>query len=107
MRKRAVDLSLEELAAMGAGAALAAAQRTHEAGLADGVPQGGHVSAPAQKLRELLATLEECHAALLLSGDEHTAHLLSLAISELRIGLNREDDGELNAHISKARESTV
>jgi hypothetical protein len=33
MRKRAVDLSLEELAAMGANAALTAAQKTYAAGL--------------------------------------------------------------------------
>jgi len=33
MRKRAVDLSLEELAAMGAHAALEAAQKTQDAGL--------------------------------------------------------------------------
>lgn len=34
MRKRAVDLSLVELAAMGANAALKAAQKAHDAGLA-------------------------------------------------------------------------
>ena len=34
MRKRAVDLSLEELAAMGANAALKAAQKAQDAGLA-------------------------------------------------------------------------
>ena len=34
MRKRAVDLSLEELAAMGANAALQAAQKAQDAGLA-------------------------------------------------------------------------
>ncbi len=33
MRKRAVDLSLEELAAMGANAALKAAQKSQDAGL--------------------------------------------------------------------------
>jgi hypothetical protein len=33
MRKRAVDLSLEELAAMGVNAALEAAQKTQDAGL--------------------------------------------------------------------------
>jgi hypothetical protein len=47
MRKRAVDLSLEELAAMGANAALTAAQKTYAAGLsvagtAD-VVEGGRV----------------------------------------------------------------
>jgi hypothetical protein len=34
MRKRAVDLSLEELAAMGANAALKAAEKARDAGLA-------------------------------------------------------------------------
>ena len=35
MRKRAIDLSLEELAAMGANAALKAAQKAQDAGLTD------------------------------------------------------------------------
>lgn len=82
---------------MGASAALTAAQRAHDAGVVDD-PRGDHVSSPAkQRLREILATLEECQTALLPSGDRDTAQLLSVAIMELRIKLNREDDSELKA----------
>jgi hypothetical protein len=96
MRIRAVDLSLEELAAMGADAAVAAAQRAHEAGVAN-IPQVGQVSSFDQNLRAVLATLEESKAALLLSGDRDTAHLLSVAIIELRLKIDRPNDSELKA----------
>jgi hypothetical protein len=54
MRKRAVDLSLEELAAMGANAALTAAQRSYNAGLsvagtADIVEDGSVVPSLVQR----------------------------------------------------------
>jgi hypothetical protein len=54
MRKRAVDLSLEELAAMGANAALKAAQKAQDAGLAvtgtvDFLEQGRTVSSLAER----------------------------------------------------------
>ncbi len=45
----------------------------------------------------MLATLEECHASLVLSGDHDTAQLVSVAILELRIKLNRIADSELKA----------
>jgi N-acetylglucosamine kinase-like BadF-type ATPase len=54
MRKRAVDLSLEELAAMGANAALKAAQKARDAGLVitgtvDVVKDGRIVSSLAER----------------------------------------------------------
>ena len=50
-----------------------------------------------EKLHVVLATLEECHATLVLGGDRDTAQLLSVAILELRIKLNRIEDAELKA----------
>jgi hypothetical protein len=50
-----------------------------------------------ERLLEVLATLEECRAALVLSGDRDTAQLVSVAILELRIKLNRIADSELKA----------
>jgi hydroxyethylthiazole kinase-like sugar kinase family protein len=54
MRKRAVDLSLEELAAMGANAALKAAQKARDAGLVvtgtvDVVKDGRIISSLAER----------------------------------------------------------
>ena len=45
----------------------------------------------------MLATLEECQASLIRSGDLDTAQLVSVAILELRIKLNRIEDSELKA----------
>ena len=50
-----------------------------------------------ENLLAVLATLEECHAALVLNGDQDTAQLVSVAILELRIKLNRIEDSELKA----------
>jgi hypothetical protein len=50
-----------------------------------------------EKLHAVLATLEECRAALVLGGDRDTAQLVSVAILELRIKLNRIEDSELKA----------
>lgn len=55
------------------------------------------VSHSEEKLRAVLATLEECKAALVLSGDKDTAQLLAVAILELRIKINRIEDSELKA----------
>jgi hypothetical protein len=49
------------------------------------------------RLQAILATLEECRAALVQSGDRDTAQLVSIAILELRIKLNQIDDSELKA----------
>jgi hypothetical protein len=50
-----------------------------------------------QRLQSVLATLEECRAALMESSDRQTALLVSLAILELRMKLNRIADSELKA----------
>jgi hypothetical protein len=50
-----------------------------------------------ERLYGVLATLEECQVALALSGDRDTAQLVSVAILELRIKLNRIEDAELKA----------
>jgi hypothetical protein len=50
-----------------------------------------------ERLHSILATLEECQAALVASGNRETAQLVSVAILELRIKLNRIADSELKA----------
>jgi len=50
-----------------------------------------------ENLRAVLATLEECQTSLVKNGDRDTAQLVSVAILELRIKLNRIDDSELKA----------
>jgi len=50
-----------------------------------------------ENLQAVLATLEECQAALVLGGDRDTAQLVSVAILELRIKLNRIEDSEFKA----------
>ena len=50
-----------------------------------------------ENLRDVLATLEECQAALVHNGDHDTAQLVSVAILALRIKLNRVEDSELKA----------
>jgi hypothetical protein len=47
-------------------------------------------------MRSVLATLEQCRAALL-DSDRQTALLVSVAILELRMNLNRIADSELKA----------
>lgn len=50
-----------------------------------------------EDLRAVLANLEECQASLLKNGDRDTAQLVSVAILNLRIKLNRITDSELKA----------
>jgi hypothetical protein len=50
-----------------------------------------------ENLHAVLATLEECHASLVLNGDHDTAQLVSVAILGLRIKLNRIEDSDLKA----------
>ncbi len=49
------------------------------------------------RLLSLLSALEECRSALIEGGDRETAMVLSVAILELRIKLNRIKDSELEA----------
>jgi hypothetical protein len=50
-----------------------------------------------ENLQDVLTTLEECQSALVRNGDRDTAQLVSVAILELRIKLNRIEDSELKA----------
>jgi len=50
-----------------------------------------------ERLNSILATLDECRAALIDSSDRQTALLVSVAILELRMKLNRIADSELKA----------
>lgn len=50
-----------------------------------------------QRSYSVLATLEECRAALIGNNDRETAFLVSVAILELRMKLNRIADSELKA----------
>ena len=50
-----------------------------------------------ERLHSILATLEECRAGLIDSASRETAQLLSVAILELRMKLNRVAESELKA----------
>jgi hypothetical protein len=50
-----------------------------------------------ERLRSVLATLEECRAILVDGRDRETALLVSVAILELRMKLHRIADSELKA----------
>ena len=50
-----------------------------------------------ENLWAVLAKLEGCRASLILNGDRDTAQLVSVAILELRVKLNRIEDSELKA----------
>jgi hypothetical protein len=55
------------------------------------------VSSSERRSHSVLAALEKCRAALLVNADPETAQLLSLAILQLRMKLNRIGDTELKA----------
>jgi hypothetical protein len=50
-----------------------------------------------EQLLSVLATLEECRSVLQAGGSRDTAQLVSVAILELRMKLNRIGDAELRA----------
>jgi hypothetical protein len=50
-----------------------------------------------QRLQSILATLEECRTALAANTHRETAQLVSVAILQLRMKLNRIADSELKA----------
>ena len=50
-----------------------------------------------ERLHVILATLEQCRAGLIESSSRETAQLVSVAILELRMKLNRITDQELRA----------
>ena len=65
--------------------------------LASSVTEKTLVANSDERLHSIVATLEECQAALVASGNRETAQLVSVAILELRIKLNRVADSELKA----------
>ena len=65
--------------------------------LASSVTEKTLVANSEERLLSILATLEECQGALVASGNRETAQLVSVAILELRIKLNRIADSELKA----------
>jgi hypothetical protein len=65
--------------------------------LASSVTEKTLVANSEGRLHSILAKLEECQAALVASGNRETAQLVSVAILELRIKLNRVADSELKA----------
>jgi hypothetical protein len=55
------------------------------------------VASSEQRLHSVLATLEQCRAVLADSTNRETAQLVSVAILQLRMTLNRIADSELKA----------
>lgn len=53
------------------------------------------VSNSDEQLLAVLATLEECRAALAAGGNRDSAHLVSVAALDIRMKLNRIGDAEL------------
>ena len=50
-----------------------------------------------ERLRSILATLDQCRTALVKDGHPETAKLVSLAVLDLRIGLGKIPDSDLKA----------
>lgn len=65
--------------------------------LASSVTEKTLVANSDERLVSILAALEECQGALVASGNRETAQVVSVAILELRIKLNRIADSELKA----------
>src|SRR5450432_4109599 len=65
--------------------------------LASSMTEKTLVANSEQRLHAIVSTLEECRAALVASGNRETAQLVSVAILQLRMQLNRITDAELKA----------
>jgi hypothetical protein len=65
--------------------------------LASSVTEKTLVANSDERLRLILVTLEKCRAALFESASPETAQMVSVAILELRMKLNRIADTELKA----------
>jgi hypothetical protein len=65
--------------------------------LASSVTEQTLVANSEARLHSVLATLEECRDALIDSSDRETALLVSVAVLELRMKLNRITDSDLKA----------
>ena len=70
---------------------------SHQLYLASSVSERTLVANSEQRLLSVLATLEECRADLSVGGERETALLVSVAILELRMKLNRITGFELKA----------
>src|ERR1700689_4500208 len=65
--------------------------------LASSVTEKTLVANSDERAQSILTALEQCQTALVASGNRETAQLVSVAILELRIKLNRIADSELKA----------
>jgi hypothetical protein len=65
--------------------------------LASAVTEKTLVANSEQRLHSVVAALEECRATLTGSSNQETVQLVSLAILQLRMKLNRVADSELKA----------
>jgi hypothetical protein len=65
--------------------------------LASSVSEKTRLANLARRSQAVLATLEQCRTALLTDADQETAQLVTLAILQLRMRLNRVGDAELRA----------
>ena len=65
--------------------------------LASSVLEETLVANSEERLHSILATLEQCRAGLIDSAHRETARLVSVAILELRMKLNRIAESELKA----------
>ena len=65
--------------------------------IASSVTEKTLVANTEERLRQVLATLEQCRAVLIDSANRQTAQLVSVAILDLRMKLNRVADSELKA----------
>jgi hypothetical protein len=65
--------------------------------LASSVTEKTLVANSDERLNSILTTLEDCRAALIDGSDRETALLVSVAILDLRMKLNRIADSELKA----------
>ena len=50
-----------------------------------------------EQMLAVLGTLEQCRAALIAGGNRDTAHLVSVAVLDLRMKLNRLSEDDLKA----------
>jgi hypothetical protein len=65
--------------------------------LASSVTEKARAANSEERLRSTLTALEQCRAFLIDGGNRETAQLVSVAILDLRMKLNRIADSELRA----------
>ena len=70
---------------------------SNELYLASSITEEKLVANSEQQLHSILSTLEQCRAVLIDSANRDTAHLVSVAILELRMKIHRIADSELKA----------